>query len=292
MNGIVSRSNQNGRKMVVVFTGWGLSVDEWEFFYKDVADIATLVSYNRNGYGSIPEGIYPRTGMQIAYDFAEFLKDADIKEKVIIIAHDAGGIYARIFADKFPEKVEGIIFVDSLTEFENEFYLLNTPKYFDSASNHARMSMMRQLLLTDVVMHRKMLEPMMEIFYGKFSESARNAILSHAISKSMIRTLLSEYDTRDESFELLAAVGKSDIPARIIHRDPQIMTLVSEQFGVPRNESTTIEEMWYAHTTRLADNFPNSKMIEAKGSDHSIHISDPELIINTLKDLINDLHHS
>jgi len=76
-------------------------------------------AYDRAGYGYSDPGPAPRDGAAIAQDLDQALRAAHIDGPFIVVGHSAGGLYARIFADRRPGDVVGMVLVDPSVEYQD-----------------------------------------------------------------------------------------------------------------------------------------------------------------------------
>ncbi|MBN2206861.1 MAG: alpha/beta hydrolase, partial [Candidatus Aminicenantes bacterium] len=87
-----------GRPPIVFLSGLGNTMDTWKSVYWSVRDVATVVMYNRLGYGRSTKTAEPRTAERIVAELREFLPAAGYEPPYILVAHSAGGLYALYYA--------------------------------------------------------------------------------------------------------------------------------------------------------------------------------------------------
>ena len=57
---------------------------------------------------------------------------ANIDTPIILVGHSVGGVYSRLFADKYPEKVLGLVLIDSRNEYFSEQATTFNEKFFET----------------------------------------------------------------------------------------------------------------------------------------------------------------
>jgi len=72
--------------------------------------------YDRAGYGWSDSGPTPRTALRIAAELRRLLTQARVPGPYLLIAHSFGAYIARMYADRFPHSLRGIVMVDPLQE--------------------------------------------------------------------------------------------------------------------------------------------------------------------------------
>jgi pimeloyl-ACP methyl ester carboxylesterase len=109
----------------------GFSRRDWRFVQSLVAPETRACAYTRAGteghglgeLGSDPpapedviaefDGVYVATAQSTVDDLSALLAAAQIEPPYVLVGHSLGGIYIRLFADRHPDLVAGLVFVDS-----------------------------------------------------------------------------------------------------------------------------------------------------------------------------------
>jgi len=107
-------------KKVIILHGWTKTLDKWQKF---------LVSLEKRGIKGYLPKIPGLTGSlkkvwELA-DYVDWLKNIVDKEKgkVILVGHSNGGRIALAFTNRYPEKVQKLILIDSASIYHNELPL-------------------------------------------------------------------------------------------------------------------------------------------------------------------------
>jgi len=81
---------------------------------RQVAETTRVCAYDRAGLGwSSQRGPAPRDARQISSELHTLLKGADIEGPYVLVGHSYGGLYVRMYADRNPEEVAGVVLIDS-----------------------------------------------------------------------------------------------------------------------------------------------------------------------------------
>lgn len=105
-----------GPPTVVLDSGLGDLLPEWERVQGAVAGFARVCSYDRAGYGDSDAGSMPRTSAQIATELHNALQGSDEQPPYVLVGHSFGGYNVRVFTGEYPSEVAGIVLVDSPQE--------------------------------------------------------------------------------------------------------------------------------------------------------------------------------
>ncbi len=68
---------------------------------------------DRAGLGWSERGPEPRDARQISSELHTLLKVVDTEGPYVVVGHSYGGLYAQMYAARYPEEVAGVVLVDS-----------------------------------------------------------------------------------------------------------------------------------------------------------------------------------
>jgi pimeloyl-ACP methyl ester carboxylesterase len=105
-----------GTPHIVVLNGLDENVRLWKKTLPGLAELGTVVIYDRGGVGWSDPGLDPRTATVINTEMREFLQSIAFEPPYILVAHSLGGLYARLYAHVYPDEVSGIVLVDTTHE--------------------------------------------------------------------------------------------------------------------------------------------------------------------------------
>ena len=106
----------SGRVTVVLEAGFGGDHASWRAVQPMLAGKARVVSYDRLGHGASGPSARPRSAGIAAEQLHEGLVRAGIAPPYLLVGHSFGGVIARIFADRWPGEVHGLVLVDPANE--------------------------------------------------------------------------------------------------------------------------------------------------------------------------------
>lgn len=98
----------------------------WAWVQAALAERVRVCSYDRAGMGWSEVSQQPRDGVTIAEELRGLLRNAEEQGPYIIAGHSLGGVFARIFSEKYNPEIAGVVLVDSshpdqLERFPSEF---------------------------------------------------------------------------------------------------------------------------------------------------------------------------
>ena len=108
-----------GSPTVVLEGGFGADSHAWDRVEPQVAGLTRVCAYDRAGYGFSDMGPLPRDGAAVARDLEAALRAGGIGLPFVLVGHSVGALYARIFANRWPRAVVGMVFIDPAPDHED-----------------------------------------------------------------------------------------------------------------------------------------------------------------------------
>lgn len=102
-----------GSPAVILQAGLGESSSYWGRIAPTVAASTTVCAYDRAGHGRSDEAAAPQDGIALANDLHTLLDRADVSGPYVLVGHSSGGAYVRVFADRYPDDVAGMVLLDA-----------------------------------------------------------------------------------------------------------------------------------------------------------------------------------
>lgn len=108
-----------GGPTVLLEGGYAADSLAWGKVKALLAKTYRVCSYDRAGAGFSDPGPLPRDGATIARDLDRGLRAARIPGPYILVGHSAGGLYVRLFSNRRPGDVVGMVLVDPSVEHQD-----------------------------------------------------------------------------------------------------------------------------------------------------------------------------
>jgi pimeloyl-ACP methyl ester carboxylesterase len=102
-----------GTPTVILEAGYDDIAETWSLVQPEVARFTRACAYDRAGLGQSEPGPEPRNSLQMVKELHALLDKAGIEGPYVLVGHSLGGMYARLFADRYQEDVVGLVLVDS-----------------------------------------------------------------------------------------------------------------------------------------------------------------------------------
>jgi len=104
----------HGSPTVVLDAGWGYTSVEWSGWVQpEVAKQTRVCAYDRAGMGWSEPEPGPPDATQTADELHTVLQEADEEGPYVLVGHSLAGLYSRVYVERYPEEVAGMVLVDS-----------------------------------------------------------------------------------------------------------------------------------------------------------------------------------
>lgn len=110
---INSTGKKNHQPTLVMEGGFGLPTGHFHWLSEGLKDSMRVVRYDRAGIGYSDLSDTPRDPKTIAQELHMLLEKSGESPPYILAGHSFGGLYIRVFAQLYPDEVEGLVFLDS-----------------------------------------------------------------------------------------------------------------------------------------------------------------------------------
>jgi pimeloyl-ACP methyl ester carboxylesterase len=114
------RCDGTGKPVILFEAGFGAQSLAWSKVQALVGRSHRSCSYDRAGYGGSDPGPLPRDGASIARDLDDALRAERIAGPFVLVGHSTGGLYVRLFADRRPGDIAGMVLVDPSVPYQQQ----------------------------------------------------------------------------------------------------------------------------------------------------------------------------
>ena len=276
--------------MIVVETAMAASTAEWWHLAEKWSEKFCVLLYDRAGYGLSSLSTLPRTPVNIANELGQLINTLGIQQKVILIGHSLGGLYAQQFARLFPDKVRALILLDPVSANNHTLKdQLSSQEYYQSGidkSKNLRLGLVISSLKLGFLLKSILRKAPPFYYYGEFTKEAEDRILDNSTQSKLYRSALSEYQSIETGDEIASLKKKNDfpnIPLFLICHDPEIMVAeIMEYGGADKATAVKIDKMWVDLMKEYIHFSEKAVYRQAQKSGHYIHLSDPQKIWDAL----------
>jgi pimeloyl-ACP methyl ester carboxylesterase len=270
-----------GAPVVVLESGLGEDSTTWALVQPEVAKITKVCAYDRAGYAWSDPGPLPRTSARVAAELHAILRAAAIPPRYVLAGHSLGGFHVRHYAYQYPEEVAGMVLVSP----SHEDLSTHTPEAVKRRDR--RIEWWASVLLRFGVPRlfpglfgvREYLDELRR----KLPPEVAPAATSLPFQTKHVTAYFGELDGVDESYgEIRAAHDLGDMPLLII-------TERTDAVGRLNPEDQQFERAWDKLMNLSARLSTQGKRVIADHSGHLIQLDRPDVVINAIRDIVNQV---
>jgi pimeloyl-ACP methyl ester carboxylesterase len=259
-----------GSPTILLEGGFGATASAWDKVKPLLSGAYRLCSYDRAGYGSSDPGPMPRDGASIAEDLDNALTAARIAGPFVVVGHSAGGLYARLFADRRPREVAGMVLLDPSVEHQDQAFSMFGP-------NAASLAPIEDAVERCLELAKSGARPS--------NESERSRCLDRKgriMPVSLWRTELSELDT------LWSATSNEIDEGRPNYGDLPLIVLTADgtNGAVTEPVRSLVDERWRTLHRQIAARSHRGQERVVEGSSHLIMIDKPEAVAQAIREVV------
>ena len=282
----------HGSPAVVFESGISASCLNWADVRRRVAAFARACAYDRAGLGWSDSGPKPRTLSSLTGNLHAVFQAAGVSSPCILVGHSFGGLLAQAYTILYPKQVAGLVLVDPLSVSD----WLNPPperlKMLDRGVRLARrgailarLGLVRFALALLTRGARSMPKGIARLTSGR-GESTISRLVGE-VQKMPRETwpairahwcLPKSFQSLAEALESLPAVSAEFTTLGAL--PPVPVTILSAAHSTPTH---------LAERDRIAQASPRGRHIVAQRSGHWIHLDEPELVIEAIRDMYERL---
>ena len=277
-----------GSPTVILEAGSGNPSLTWYLVQPEVAGFTRVCSYDRPGYGWSDPASGPLTRDQVAEILHQLLQTASIPGPYILVGHSAGGEYIRSYARQYPAEVLGMVFVDSSHENQNQLF----PAEFQRYSRIQLMSLKINQFLSPFGVVRAT-----RAWNALIPESLLSSEMGDAMMSTMYRTAYCKASYNEETvFQNSpnptgepASLG--DLPLIVLSAGAvfdSVPSAIVKAMGGPEvlSQMTQVHDALQLELVSLSS---QGKQIIAEKSGHEVHWYQPELVIDAIRTIVEQV---
>lgn len=102
-----------GAPTIVLISGLGDGMTTYQDVARDLATTATVILYDRSGYGGSDTTTGPRDAEAAERELSALLEQSGASGPYVLVGHSLGGLYAEYFTARHPDQVLGVVLEES-----------------------------------------------------------------------------------------------------------------------------------------------------------------------------------
>jgi pimeloyl-ACP methyl ester carboxylesterase len=277
-----------GSPTVIFESGLGDQSRAWAMVQPAVGNKTQACSYDRAGLGFSDLSDRPGTSENAVNDLHRLLLAAAIKPPYILAGHSLGGMYVRLYTDRYRSEVVGLVLVDSVSEEQGRRTFALDPRTQKLNDDFV------ESIRTDCVPAAENAFKVNPAFREKcagsadprFSEEFNRAFLANHSRPDYFRAVYSEYSN-------VFTVSSDQVrAAKRSFGDLSLIVLRHAPFTRQPKETQEMRDAKNALWKDMQDDLAklSSKGIDilVPGASHYIQFDNPQIVIDAIYEEINE----
>lgn len=248
----------------------------WAAVQPELQQVAQVCVYDRAGFGWSESSPSPRTSETMVKELHTLLVNASVEGPYVLVGHSFGGMNMRLYAQRYPADVAGMVLVDSAHEEQT----LRVP-----AMKNAVAPLLSQFRVLAMMNSLGLLALSPEDIPSRgLPDEALAQYRAILATSHYFETAIAETEALEQSFaEVRAAKITSfgDLPLVVISRG------MSDPLpGFSEAEAQQYEQAWQVMQSELVALSTNSRQVIAEQSGHYIQLQQPQLVIEAVVQVV------
>lgn len=276
----------NKGPLVIVLTGMACLFKEWYEVIENLSKTYRVLAFHRQGLGHSEIGAGIQNTASAVRDLVEILDHFQIDEPFYLMGHSYGGLCVQHFAKIHPDKVAGVILVDSTAIELKELEKLDLPvlnqetdeKWIEKSLDYSNKN---EQELSEII------QPSLTEKQRQFPKTIQQKLLDFQVNPFLYKAMASEIKEWTNDAEVIRSLGDfPDVPLIVIGRDKEYTIQSEMDSGIPEWELRVIEEKWEELITNQSKLSLQGELVFASHSGHSVFLDRPDLIIKSVHKMV------
>lgn len=260
-----------GGPTVVMDSGLGGGLLDWQTVQPKAAKFARVCSYDRSGIGWSESGRGSRTSQRIVKELHVLLSDAGEEAPYVLVGHSFGGANVQLYASEYPEEVAGMVLVDSAVDTRvldkdiRDAFAKAAPSPLVIKAT-APLGIPRLLASGDESLPKRLAQQRSAIYNGT-------------------RHL---YAVADEAATVQKSVAEATDAAPSLGEKPLVaLSAGARQYpGFTKEQAKRADEQANEFEAGLINLSENSELVVANNSEHYIQFDRPVLVVDSIRRVV------
>jgi len=275
-------TGEGGAPTVVMDSGLGGTVLDWQLVQPEVAKFMRVCTYDRAGMGWSDPGAQPRTSQQIVKELHTLLGNAGVQGPYVLVGHSFGGTNMQVYANQYSDEVAGIVLVDSALEDEEAVTLTRS----------LQPSPVLLKILATIGVTR-----LPYTLGGEAPGQTSPDLLDEQAAISSHRkdafAVADETSSLEESFDenRAAPMSLGDKPLIVLTAGPLPSEVLTSQ-GLSQEQAHQMDKLHSESQVDLTRRSQNAKQVIVEDSGHYIHVEHPDLVKDAILQVVEAARNS
>lgn len=285
----------HGSPTVVLDTDGDDTTLSWRYVQPVIAQHTRVCSYDSAGLGFSDPAPGPRDANAFVTDLHTLLQRAHIPGPYVITGYSISGLYDRLFADRYPTEVAGMVLLDPTVVRRNERIAALAPALKEMADMTPFIAYLQTC--RNGAQHHA-LKPGTQLFDAcMWPTGPRDPMLPKAVQQVLIHQwqsplvwqdmiLVAQANKADEAQVQRAQRRYGSIPIIVLSPD---VSLDLKQMPIPKAQAEKVEEQYPEWEARIAHFSSDGSAFVVKGSSHAMTEDRPMAVVSAIDEVVDQV---
>ena len=270
-----------GSPTVLLEAGQGESSLTWATLQPELAKTTRVCAYDRAGYGWSESSPLPRTVTNMVDELHTLFQRAELAGPYLLVGHSIGGLNMRLFAQRYPQTVAGMVLIDPA----HEEMITRLPADWQAYLQSEMKSGQRLLQIMALLRATGLLTLMPGLVKADARlplEAQRTVAALQRMDSRYFSTLAAELADSEVSLAQMRraqVTNLGDIPLVVIE--------AGKATGTTQPANLQPFTPTYDLQAELAAQSSRGKLMVAQQSDHYVHYDEPALVRNAIQEVLH-----
>lgn len=280
-----------GSPAVIMIAGSQAFSFDWSLVMPEISKVTQVCTYDRPALAWSDPGPMPRTFEQDIYELHTLLQKAGIRPPYILVGHSLGGIIARLYEKKYHDEVKGLVLVDATSEDATLFMNGKIQRLRTLSQNRTIPPIKtRPDTLTKIPSMKDMKDMWKMMGREPKTEPPFNQLPKKIQEQRIWAMRQPKFLIADDGNYWADEFAAMYADSLYSLGNKPVYVLSSGRDAFSKNTDSAMKAIWLEkleQKERMANLSTNSKHIITTKSSHEIHLDEPELVINAIKEVTN-----
>jgi len=276
-----------GSPTVILASGMSDFSVSWAYVQPEIAKYTRVCSYDRAGLGWSEPSPLPRTVNTLVEELHTLLVNANVQGPYVLVGHSLGGMLIRVYANNYPDKVVGMVLVDSTPDEVDIRRAAAVPNGAELAKRNLEQGVGQFRTYAFLSSTGLMALTPQSIPNVGFPEEAYAQYQAVLATTGFFETAIDEMNALEKilvDVRALHITGFGNMPLVVLSAgrwepDPALSDAENQQ----------IREVIVVMQSELTDLSSDSKQIIAEQSGHFIQLDQPDLVIDAIREMLDTI---
>lgn len=259
----------DGVPTILLESGLGDDGLFWGTLQPDLSKTTRVCSYDRAGLGWSDPRPAPRDADRIANQLHGLVLKAQLTGPIVLMGHSVAGLYMRDYVTRFPDGLQGIVFLDSSTPLQDK-----NPAFKAASASGPPIRMLMELERAAFIVGLPRLMGKCSNLIPGLEPHTRKMQAEDYCHTHLDAVIAEEDGVHSSGLETVGSGPFGAIPILIFSHDPA-KVLPQEN---PQLQRVNVEKAWSQMQEDLKKLSTRSRRIVAKGSSHYVQLDRPDLV--------------